>query len=87
MLTWTTVPIHTIKLLVTGSEDGLQMIALLADHTFELIFTLQAVLLLHLLRAAGITLRADLQMVTWKIKCRTINLYHHSPSPRGNNWT
>lgn len=83
MLTWTRVPIPTIKLLVTGSKDGLQMIALFADHTFEIVFTLQAVLFLHLLRAAGITLRADLQMITWKIKCRTIKLHYHSSSPRG----
>lgn len=44
------------------------MVALLTDNTFEIIFALQAVFLLHLLRAAGVTLRADLQMITWKIK-------------------
>lgn len=68
MLIWTKVPTPTVKLLVTGSKDGLQVIALFADHTFEIIFTLQAVFLLHLLRAAGIALGTDLQMITWKIK-------------------
>jgi hypothetical protein len=58
------------------------MIALLADHTFKIIFTLQAVLLLHLLRATGITLGAYLQMITWKIKSKTVNLYHYPLSAR-----
>lgn len=68
LLTWAKVPVPTVKLLVTGSKDSLQLIALFADHAFEIIFTLQAVFLLHLLRAAGIALGTDLQMITWKIK-------------------
>lgn len=64
---------HTIKLLVTGCKDGLQMIALFTDHTFEIVFTLQAVLLFHLLRTAGIALGTDLQMVTWKVKRQSVS--------------
>lgn len=61
------------------------MVALFADHTFEIILTLQAVFLLHLLRAAGVTLGTDLQMIPWKRKCRTINLHLSSSSPRGKS--
>lgn len=64
---------HTIKLLVAGREDGLQMVALFTEHALEIVFTLQAVLLFHLLRAAGVALGTDLQMVSWKVERQSVS--------------
>lgn len=46
----------TIKLLVAGTEHGLQVIAELYNGVPEVVFTLLAVLLLHLLGAARVAL-------------------------------
>lgn len=75
--------LHTIKLLVAGRKDGLQMVALFTEHALEIIFTLQAVLLFHLLRTAGVALGTDLQMVTWKVERQSVSAPAIRPKREG----